>query len=290
MAAVFFFSAYSKIYKQEALDAFQWSFLDIGISNNFLSAVLARLMIGVEFLLGLFLVFHVYLKKFTYPAIIALLAVFIVYLLLLLHYQGNEGNCGCFGNIITMKPVAAIWKNVAMICVSLLLLYLYPIKPFRNQEYVAALLALFALATPFIINTVDSNEPKVVNEYKDLAPLYAQATQPSVDLRKGKHIVAFMSLGCPHCRKAAYLLGRIHEHNPDLPIFFVLYGAKEAQEDFFKETRSREVPHFLFTNGRSFSDIAGGGVPALFWINNSVVQRKATYYQLDPKLMRDWLK
>ena len=53
LAAVFFFSAYSKIYKQEALDAFQWSFLDIGISNNFLSAVLARLMIGVEFLLGI---------------------------------------------------------------------------------------------------------------------------------------------------------------------------------------------------------------------------------------------
>jgi len=290
MAAVFFFSAYSKIYKQEALDAFQWSFLDLGISNNILAAVLARLMIGFEFLLGLFLVFHVFLSRFTYPAIIALLAVFIIYLLLLIHYQGNNGNCGCFGDIITMKPVAAVWKNVAMICATLLLIYIYPVRPFKYQEYVAALLAMFALATPFIINTVDNNEPKITNEYKDLNPLFQNSDAPAIDIRKGKHIVAFMSLGCPHCRKAAYLLSVIHHHNPDIPIFFVLYGAKEAQEDFFKETKSKDVPHYLYKDGKVFTALVGGGVPAIFWMNNMVVERKANYYQLDPKIMREWLK
>ena len=290
MAAVFFFSAYSKIYKQEALDAFQWSFLDLGISNNILAAVLARLMIGFEFLLGLFLVFHVYLSKFTYKAIIALLSVFIIYLLLLIHYQGNSGNCGCFGDIITMKPAAAIWKNVAMICTTLLLLYIYPVKPFKYQEYVAAIVAMFALSAPFIINTVDNNEPKIANEFKDLNPLFQQQVVPQVDIRKGKHIVAFMSLGCPHCRKAAYLLSVIHKHNPDIPIFFVLYGPKEAQEDFFKETKSKNVPHFLYSNGKEFTALVGGGVPAIFWINNMTVERKANYYQLDPKYMREWLK
>jgi len=36
--------------------------------------------------------------------------------------------------------------------------------------------------------------------------------------------------------------------------------------------------------------MAGPYVPAIYWINNSVIEKKSNYFQLDPKYMRDWLK
>ena len=38
--------------------------------------------------------------------------------------------------------------------------------------------------------------------------------------------------------------------------------------------------------------MAGPGVPAIYWVNNGVVEYKSkyAYYQLDPKYMLQWLK
>ncbi len=290
LAAVFFFSAYTKIASQAAFDSFQWSFIDIGISSNFLAGILARLMISFEFLLGLFLLLHIYLKQFTYPAVITLLCVFIIYLLMVIANQGDSGNCGCFGNTVTMKPSAAIWKNVAMITATLLLWYIYPIKPYKGQILLAALLSMGAIATPIVMNLPELNQAQVVAEPIDLNPLYSNNPPPSVELRTGKHIVAFMSLTCPHCRKAAYLLQIIHHQHPDIPIFLVLVGSSNFENDFFKETHAIALPHIHFTDTKAFAAMAGTGVPAIFWVNNSVIERKANYYQLDPKNIIEWLR
>src|SRR4051812_39334710 len=115
LSGVFFYSGYSKIYSDNAFDNFQWSFLDLGFSSILVSGIIARLMIGLEFLLGLFLLLHIFLRRFTYPSVIAILSVFIVYLIIILLKQGNSGNCGCFGDKLAMTPLAAIWKNIAMI-------------------------------------------------------------------------------------------------------------------------------------------------------------------------------
>ncbi len=291
MAAVFFFSAYTKMASQTAFDSFQWTFLDLGINSTFFAGILARLFIGFELMLGLFLLFHIYLKQFTYPVVITLLGIFIIYLLMVIVNQGDNGNCGCFGNTVTMKPSAAIWKNVAMICTTLLLMYIYPIKPYKNQEWICTVIGMLGLVTPFLIAPVFINDDaQVVSQPIDLNPLYANNPPPAVELRKGKHIIAFMSLTCQHCRKAAYLLQIIHHQHPDVPIFIVLAGSQHFEDEFFKETHAIALPHILFTDTKTFSIMSGSGVPAIYWINNSVIERKANYYQLDPKSIKEWLK
>src|SRR5579872_6542515 len=157
-----------------ALDSFQWTFLDLGINSILATSIIARLMIGFEFLLGLFLLFHIYLKKFTYPAVIAVLSVFIIYLLIVMLKQGNTGNCGCFGDKLAMKPLTAIWKNVGMIAVTVLLMYIYPIRPYKYQEYFCMLIALVGFSAPFLVNHIYTGTAPEV--YKDkpinFDPLY----------------------------------------------------------------------------------------------------------------------
>ncbi|HXS36768.1 MAG TPA: MauE/DoxX family redox-associated membrane protein [Flavipsychrobacter sp.] len=292
MAAVFLFSGYSKLYSTNAFDNFQWTFLDLGINSIAAAGIIARLFIGFEFLLGLFCLFHIFLRGFTYPTIIALLSVFIVYLIVVLVRQGNVGSCGCFGDKVAMTPLAAIWKNVAMIVVTIVLIYIYPIKPYKGQEWLVAILGMAALVVPFVVNPLNTNSaPEGLYKAINLDPLYQASPAPSVELRKGKHIISFMSLTCPHCKKAAYLLQIIYKQHPDFPIFLVLTGPEQEQNNFFKETHAEQIPHIYFKSTDAFLGMAGPAVPAIYWVNNGYIERKSTYayYQLDPKYMKEWL-
>ena len=312
LAAVFYYSAYTKcgvlvkgwkLYANDnAFDNFQWSFLDFGFSSLFLTGILARLMIGFELLLALFLTFHIFLRQITYRAVMAVLAFFIIYLLVVLAKQGNNGNCGCFGDSVAMTPLAAIVKNVIMIAVTAILGFLYPVKPYRRQEYVALMLGLVAFSLPFIINPMyTGTAPVKAGKPINLAPLYAFAPEtpaPAVDLRKGKHIISFMSLTCPHCRKAAHLLSIIHHEHPDIPLFMVLDGPQPLMKDFFDATQSADVPYEFFKHNAEFDGLikagldsgALSGVPAIYWVNNDTVEYRSTYYQLDPKIMEHWMR
>ena len=289
MSAVFIYSGISKLYPFEP---FQWTFVDMGISNMTAAGIIGRLFIGLEFILGIFLLLHLFLRSFTYPATITLLVVFIGYLILLIIQQGNNGSCGCFGNWIYMKPLQAIWKNLIMIAVTFLLIYIYPFRSYKNQELVAVIAGMAALVTPFIILPLHPNNlPEVAHESIDLSPLYTSEknTPPTVELRTGKHIIAFMSLTCPHCKKAAYLLQTIHHRNPDFPIYFVLNGLSDQEKPFFDITHSAAVPHTRFIGSEEFVKMAGPYVPAIFWVNNGIIEKKSNYTQLDPQLIKSWL-
>jgi hypothetical protein len=258
------------------------------------AGIIARLFVGLELMLGLFLLCHIFLRKFTYPAVIAILSIFIVYLLIVILKQGNNGNCGCFGDKLAMKPLTAIWKNVIMIAVTVLLMYLYPVKPYKYQEFYCMGLALVAFSMPFLTNFIyTGTSPEPYNKTIDLGPLYQYTPKPEVELRTGKHIVAFMSLTCPHCKKAAYLLHKIHQQHPQIPMYIVLDGHENFLKPFFDETHADDVPH-LFYKGHTedFIKMAGSGVPAIFWMNNGVAELKSVYayYQLDPEYMEKWLK
>ncbi|OSZ78295.1 hypothetical protein CAP35_08545 [Chitinophagaceae bacterium IBVUCB1] len=289
LAAVFFISAITKLID---IEPFEWTFIGMGIGNILWASVIAHLFIGIEFLIGGFLLFHIYLKEVTYPITIGFLAMLTIYLVVLIIQQGNTGNCGCFGEWLYMNPMQAIWKNIAMIASCILLLFIYPIKPYKNQEWLAALLAMVGLVATFIVAPLNANnKAKVVNTPINLQPLYADSTNvPNKELRNGKHIVAYMSLTCPHCRKAAYMLHIIKKQSPDIPIYLVISGHPSQQKEFFEETKADDLPFLLYKDTEAFREMAGDGVPAIYWINNSTIEREATYLQLDPADIKDWLK
>ena len=288
LAAVFLFSGISKLYSFEQL---LWNIMDVGISNMLIAGIVARLFVGFELLLGGFLLCHLYLKRFTYPAVIALLIFFSVYLMFLISTQGDGGNCGCFGEAYAMKPSAGIVKNIILLGVTAVLWLIYPLAPYKGSAWITGIIGTAALIIPFLFFPLRaSRTPKVVERPIDLNALYAEQPQPSVDLRKGKHVVAFMSLSCPHCKKAAFLFHVIRKQHPELPLFMIITGSDPYEKAFFEESRSEDVPHFRFRNTEVFMRYAPEGVPAIYYINNSVIERDANYFQVDPENIKEWLK
>lgn len=295
LAAVFFFSGISKLYTSSSLEAFTWHIANAGLSNLTIASVFARVMIGLEFLVGMLLIFHVSLKKITLPLAISLLSVFSLYLIYIIFQQGNKGDCGCFGDAISMKPIEALIKNGILLLISILLLKKYELQFINARKIIISLFAIIIFCIPFLAQPFHPNDrkPEIVHEHIDLNPLYSSENPrnkaPKIELRKGKHIIAFLSLTCPHCRKAAFELQIIQQQHPEIPIFLVLNGNPLFLKEFFDETHAEKMKSVQFFGPDEMMAMAGPMLPAIYWVNNSTIERKSNYYQLDPKLMLSWL-
>ncbi|MDB5284367.1 MAG: protein tlpB [Bacteroidota bacterium] len=293
--ALFVISAYTKLFPIEPLEI---SLVDIGFSWK-LAPYLARTLIGLEFGLGFLFVFLFKLRKITVPVSIALLFAFIVYLLLLMKQYGNRGSCGCFGETIPMTPVEGIIKNIVLIVLLTVLYFISPGFDFRFKKIIAALGVVVLLVLPFILNpTASPFKPKTLEAYEkkeiDLNSLYkgddSTGIPPGVDLRKGKHIIAFLSMRCPHCRIAAKKLVVIEKEHPDIPLFFILAGRKDRLKDFFDDTKCDSIPYMHLKNDQMFLQFTHGAFPQIFWVNNSQIEFDCNYFELNDIDIEKWLQ
>ena len=153
ISALFIVSAVAKLYPSPyfAISTFEVKQLyPLGFSEGF-APYFSRILIGIEFALGIAILLKDYLKKITIPATILLLAVFTIHLSYTTFVSGNAGNCGCFGELIPMTPVEAIIKNIIAIC---LLVWLFKLVPADGKSNfwllksvgLGCVLALFMLA------------------------------------------------------------------------------------------------------------------------------------------------
>ena len=289
--AVFLYSAYTKLYPVELLE---YTLVGMGIANWTVAEYLARILIGVEFFLAIALLTNWNFKKFTFRATFLLLAIFSIYLIYLLITKGNKGDCGCFGTALQMNPFEGLLKNIG------LMVLLIVVRPFwsgwrmRYDNIAATLVCITALTLPFILNPPNSIVPppaSLTAHYTfPMQLLYndSKNAAPTVNLHEKKWLVAFFSLTCPHCRIAAKKLAILHKMHPTWNFYMVLNGKDEDVQSFFDDTQTEGITHQMFTGPSGFLQMTGGQWPAIYWMNNGVVERKSTYQNLDETQLTTW--
>ena len=294
LGGVFIFSAYTKLYP---IEPFEYTFVDLGICNWHLAPFIARLLIALEFLIGALLILNIALKRFTYKLGVITLLVFCIYLVLQLIISGNKGNCGCFGTTIYMSPLKALLKNILMLGLFVALFIFH--KGFgygRFSKLIVIIVSLTSIALPFILNPVELDYSEAYltkpenNSELPLDTLYNKAylNSPPKELSKGKHIISFMSLTCPHCRIAAKKIHILNEKNPAIPFYFVLNGENDRLQAFFDDTHTENIPYCML-KGKSFVYLAGLALPTIYLINNSKVEHEVNYITLDQQEIEKWL-
>ncbi len=297
LGLVFIYSGYTKL--DPVIETFEFTFVDIGIGNWYTAPVIARVLIGLEFFIGFLLIINYNLKKFTLPLTIGLLVFFCIYLILQIALAGNNGNCGCFGEHIKMTPLQAIIKNIIMIVVAIPIYIFWQGWKIKYNKLFSAFFGLTTVLVPFILNPVDyayssNNLEEKINYPLDLNLIYhpedtSKIETPKKELRSGKHVLAFLSLKCPHCRIAAKKFRLINKNNPELPIYFVLNGDKKDLKDFYDDTKTEKIPA-SFVLGKTFVNLAGTNLPRIYYIDNSIVIKKVDYYELNQYKIEDWIK
>ncbi|MBN8701525.1 MAG: DoxX family membrane protein [Bacteroidetes bacterium] len=297
IGVTFIFSGYSKLFP---IEPFEYTFVDIGVGNWYTSPFIARLLIAIEFFIGVFFLLNTYLNKRIFYFTQGMLAFFTIYLAVQIAINGNNGNCGCFGTMLVFTPLEAILKNIVL-AVLVWVLTRFHSDVFSLQKFrlfLILFLALTSILIPFIFNPIQlSYSEAYLNANRDssfkleLDSLYVNAKRnvPPKSLSQGKHVLTFFSLTCNHCRVAAKKLRIMKELNPSLPLYFVLNGKEDKLKFFFEDTRSQNIPHCMLP-ARPFIFLAGTELPSIYLVNNSVVESSLNYFELDQKEIENWLQ
>ncbi|MES2704585.1 MAG: MauE/DoxX family redox-associated membrane protein [Bacteroidota bacterium] len=299
--ALFLYSAYTKI---DPIQPFEYTLVEYLHLPWTLAALSARLIIGIEAALGVLMVLHLFGRnKWVLKFAFALTIAFSIYLITLWITVGNDVNCGCFGDAIWMSPSTSLIKNSGLLLVLAVLIRLHEGLKLKKASIIATCMVIAALTLPFILSPLAAAKPTWLrnDRYKiGLQDIYHDmnlgvppadftdtiAARP--DLAKGKHILAFLSSTCQHCRIAAYKMHIMKEKNPALPFLLIIGGTKSDLTDFWKGTKAQNVP-FTRLNSESFMQHTGGRFPLIIWINDGWVEAKADYNTLNQGAIENWL-
>ncbi|MFD2909294.1 MauE/DoxX family redox-associated membrane protein [Flavobacterium ardleyense] len=166
IAALFIVSAFAKLYPSPyfAISTFEVKQLyPLGFSEGF-APYFSRILIGIEFALGIAILINHHLKKITIPATILLLVVFILQLSYETFFSGNSGNCGCFGELIPMTPVEAIIKNIIAVGLLIWLLKLLP-SDSKSNIWVLFTILLLAILSLFMLAPMQQKTKQIDNSF-----------------------------------------------------------------------------------------------------------------------------
>jgi hypothetical protein len=198
-----------------------------------------------------------------------------------------------------MTPLQAMIKNIIMIAGGVLVYFLFEGWKITYNKLLLSFIGVSTILVPFIINPIDytytsNNLDEKVNYPLELNLLYqpedtSKVEIPNIELRNGKHIIAFMSLTCPHCRIAAKKFRIIKKNNNEIPIYFVLNGDKSKYKTFIEDTRANNIPS-SFCLGKTFVNLAGTTLPRIYYLDNGIITKKVDYYELNQYNIEDWLK
>lgn len=281
VGCLFIFSAYAK---SIPVDEFTNTIFNRITISWQMASWAARLFIGLEASIGVLMLFNIFGKhKWVLWLALFLLVIFSGYLVGLWYMQGNDVDCGCMGKVMPMSPMASLIKNVVLILLIGALLR-YGRRQDNAPVNLASIIVLIIIASiPFII-------------FPNKLPLHTlhesnNHSPARDDLSKGKHLVAFLSLTCPHCRDAAIKMEAIKAKNPDFPIHVIFMDIPDRPEllkDFMQQTQLNNVP-YEFLEEKKFINLAGDYVPSIYLLNGENIEDKIDQRQLNEAFLNEWL-
>jgi hypothetical protein len=260
LAVTFLFSAYTKVI---APGFFEVLLEQQGlVPSRIYGGWATRFIIALEIWLGLCLLLSLYIRAILRLSFFLLLifSVHLVYLIAI----GETGNCGCFGEMISMSPLASLGKNLVLLTVNGFMLR-YKYRGSKKPIITWLLLPLLFLAAT-LVWPVQTQTDEVVEK---LPTFEADA---GIDFANGSYLVAILNLGCEHCQEAAQQIVTWQKNGIDLPQVVALFFAEgdTTVADFNNITDSNFPYQMIDVN--TFFDLIGSAPPRIYWIVDGQVK------------------
>ena len=291
------FSAYIKY---SSLNFFEINLVENGLATWTISPYLSRILIGFEYITGVYLVLGWFVKKYTIPVVAFSLVGFNLIMAYLWITKTGTANCGCFGSSIPLTPEETILKNFILLFVLFIVYKFDNLFPFHlNMKYDGIIywaVLLFMCSLLFISHPMNMKlaemDKQTVNYRPPLELLYAkkQMDTPRVDLRKDKWIVAFLSLKCFHCNELAQKLSSYKQSDSQLPFYFVLNGDSTRIDSFMLNNKVKNISFNRFVGAEDMTKLAGNSAPIVFWLNNGIVVKKTKKEDSNYEEMVTWME
>jgi len=275
VGVVFCVSAVLKSLSIESFEIYIFSFQLFGLNFSYL---VARIVICAELILGLALLTNIY-KKETYIVSLLFLLFFTLFLLYVYFFRGSEENCHCFGDIIELKPLPSIFKNLLFIALLLVSKNASPFL-FKREKIIGILLSVVVFSVVFIVSPPDnwfSSEGAELNKTA-LNDAFAKGILDENDFLDGDKIISFYGVGCRYCKLADKKIEQILRRHPDLnmDVIGVFWGTEENYKEFIENSGVNYSKTYLI-DPITFLKITNGTMPVILVIRDGVITNKLKY-------------
>lgn len=273
----------SAVLKYMSIDVFDLYVYEHNIFNLGFTETLTRLLVVVEFCLGVMLISG-WQFRWAYYASLGLLVVFTIYLVLMPWlFQVDVTNCNCFGDKVVLSRTQSIVKNVVLIILLLLLKVQQGIYG-RRALWAAGITAVAALGTVMCLNAPDYLYVRIHNsEVKIDEPLYHAALQvvnKDSSYSQGKQIICMYSTACSYCRKSArrvqLMAQREHWDTKQIKLIFWNIQGEKAIQNFFTEQHLDQMEYTSFAVD-TFLTVTQGQQPVILLSDNGKIVKSMDY-------------
>lgn len=280
-ALLFAFSAGAKAKSVADFEMYIYSFQILPFN---MSALLARSVIGAEFMLAVSLLFPLKLGKVKVAEdlSLAILAAFSIFLIVLV-MNGDEGNCHCMGVVFDLNPVESLIKNVVVAALLLLGRKFAWHKESSVKLGVIVTVVLFVLAQIVIFLWKPADFMKEYKDQKVRAMVlreYLSDNAPVSFAKDGRRMIAVYTTECPTCKRGAKKINAMMEKNPiDSTKFLKMIKINESIEsvealadlDSFLVKTNTSAYNVLIVNGDTLSKISPKAPTFIFMDGDSVL-------------------
>lgn len=235
------------ILKLLSLDSFEIYIYSFNIFSFNLCAIIARLVIAAELLVGAFLIAKILYKPTWWLTLLMLVG--FTFLLVYVAIFRQDSNCHCMGDLVELNPAYSIIKNLITI-VLLFFIRKEEDYQFKGKKVVGIVLAVLALGVPFILFPTDATynlfkkSDSNVNE-KSFEQFMQDSVAQSLNIQDGNYVLGYLASGCKYCKLSAKKINTMVENNQldTNKVVFIIWGGDESIQKFKEET---DATHFRY--------------------------------------------
>lgn len=284
----FIVSAVAKLIDIDRFEVYIFSYNILSLNTSFL---VARVVIVCEMLVGIGLVANLFKRWVDTCAMLMLVGftLFLGYACLI----GREDSCQCMGALVDIDPTRSILKNALLI---LLLLFAMGARPWqwRPRWFVWLPAVLAPVVTVFILSAPDNwlfgPSDEIYNADEFATAIQPEGLLDTLNLDEGRHVLAFLTPGCPFCRMADEKLTHICRRN-DLDSAAFVYLCPTADSTLAPLTLDTTTfirPCYLIPS-LTYALITYGQRPIVFLTDQGRVVGTCHYRNIDERRLVEFL-
>ncbi len=284
----FIVSAVAKLIDIDRFEVYIFSYNILSLNTSFL---VARMVIICEMLVGIGLVSNLFKRWVDTCAMLMLVGftLFLGYACLI----GREDSCQCMGALVDIDPTRSILKNALLI---LLLLFAMGARPWqwRPRWFVWLPAVIAPVVTVFILSAPDNwlfgPSDEIYNADEFATAIQPEGLLDTLNLDEGRHVLAFLTPGCPFCRMADEKLTHICRRN-DLDSAAFVYLCPTADSTLAPLTLDTTTfirPCYLIPS-LTYALITYGQRPIVFLTDQGHVVGTCHYRNIDERRLVEFL-
>lgn len=280
----FIFSAVSKLIN---IDSFELYIFGLKIFNFTVSSILARVVIGSEIFIGILLL-HQKTKKAALILATLMLVGFSLWLIYRFYINPDE-HCHCLGEVIKMKPLPSILKNILLIGLLAFIAKSEGIIKYRIRFFAIGTI-MISVTIPFFISVPDSFAiftPREINQNK--FDLLQKAKKNNLEYCfEGKRIICFFSAYCEHCKKAAKKISIMADkYNLRNNVTFLFMGEEKDVVSFYNEIEIDSLNSHVIAP-QLILNVSNGEFPTICFVDNGMISKTFNYRELTESKIKEF--